>query len=74
MLHVNELSKPARGFTRYLAVKLTPTHYEKLQQVARVLGVTESAAMCAVLDAVTVDATPAADYTPTMQDVLQESE
>jgi len=55
-----------------LPIRLTQQQYEKCAQVGRMLGVDRTKAIRAMIDAVTVDATEPADYTPTVQDVLAE--
>ena len=71
MLQTTQLSRPA-GYSIHFGLKLTPSHYGKLQAVARHLGVSESAALRACLDAVSVSDEPAADHAASMQDVENE--
>ena len=72
MITMNRL-QPERGKYVVYPMRLTVEQWEKCAQVGRVLGVDRAKAIRAMIDAVTVDDTPAADYRPTVQDVDRES-
>jgi hypothetical protein len=73
MIAMNQL-QPEREKMIVYPVRMTKEQYEKCALVGRMLGVDRAKALRAMIDAVTVDGAPAADYAASYDDVLQESE
>lgn len=72
MLQAMELTRGR--YEIHFAARLSRAQHAKVRKVARVLGVNESEAMRAMIDAITVDDTHAAEYAPTLEDMDRELE